>query len=139
MKPIVRFALYNIYAFAIPFIAALLFLLIGGIVAGQNFWLIVPLALIFAIMCLTGIFIGGGLLGVANFGFYRLSLNKFTPKHKLYTLLFSGLLLVVVSFIPVLLGIAAFGLVFLIFMLIGTVSSLIGLWLAMTKTELRVE
>lgn len=139
MKPILRFALYNIYAFAIPFIAGLLFLLVGGIAAGQNVWLIVPLTLIFGIMCLIGIVVCGGLLGIANFSFYRLSVDKFSPKHKLYTLLFSGGLFVLVAFIPVLLGAAVFGLTFLAFVLAGTVSSLIGLWLAMTKTELKVE
>lgn len=139
MKPILRFALYNIYAFAIPFIAGLLFLLVGGIAAGQNVWLIVPLTLIFGIMCLIGIVVCGGLLGIANFSFYRLSVDKFPSKYKLYTLLFSGGFFVLVSFIPILLGAAVFGLTFLAFVLAGTVSSLIGLWLAMTKTELKVE
>lgn len=139
MKPALRFSLYNIIAFGIPLIGLFAFLIVGGLLYGQNPALLIPLAIIAGIIGTVITIVGAGLLGLINFGFYRLSVNKFENNHKLITMLFSGGLFIVLTFLPLLLGLATFGLVFLGFMLVTAVSSLIALWLAMVKTELRVE
>lgn len=139
MKPALRFSLYNIVAFSVPLLGLFAFLIVGGLISGQNPALLIPLAIIAGIIGTLITIVGAGLLGLINFGFYRLSVNKFETNHKRITMLFSSGLFMVLTFLPLLLGLATFGLVFLGFMLVTAASSLIALWLAMVKTELRVE
>lgn len=139
MKPALRFSLYNIVAFSVPLLGLFAFLIVGGLISGQNPALLIPLAIIAGIIGALITVVGAGLLGLINFGFYRLSVNKFETNHRLSTMLFSGGLFIALTFLPFILGLAAFGLASLLLMLAITVSSLIALWLAIIKTELRVE